>query len=94
MKHDKDKAKTPFHLIPLDFVAALAVAMAEGLKGTRKSGDWMRLKWDTDTRDHYYSALMRHTRQAMAGTVSEPRDWLSVACNAMILWYHSKKGKQ
>jgi hypothetical protein len=93
MEHDKNTTKTPFHLVPLDFVAAMAEVMREGLKdGKRQAHDWARLKWTEEVHDHYYDALMRHTHQAITDAPNSCESWLSVACNAMILWYHSKKG--
>ncbi len=97
MKHSKDVTKTPFHLIPLDFIAAMAHTMKVGINDLRTCNDWMRLTWNDEVFDQYYSALLRHVRKASdpeTDLIKASRHWAAVACNAMILWYHSKKGSE
>ncbi len=73
----KDKTKTPFHLIGLDFVAAMARNMEKGIKNGRAAWDWAHIDFTPDADAAYHSALLRHV---------QARNWPAVACNAYILW--------
>lgn len=100
MKHTKDTTKTPFHLIPLDFVAAMARRMQKGTIGNRKPFDWQMLTWRLDIEggrnyQQYFSAIMRHLQKA--DDLDRPKDercehWIAIACNAMIAWFNERKG--
>lgn len=81
MKHDKDKTKTQMSLVPLAFVAAMAEVLAKGIKGERRRDDWKYLSFDPETTYSYEDALLRHLSN---------RDFVAVAVNAMILWWHSR----
>ena len=90
-----DCTKTPFYLVGLDFVGAMALTLAEGLKEGRQPFDWQQIDWTHETYSQYYSALLRHVSAAnYSPAVGDScKHWLAVACNAYIIWWHeSRKG--
>jgi hypothetical protein len=87
------RAKTPFDLVPLDFVGAMARVFAAGLKDGREPHDWKKLdpeKWLPE----YRSALIRHLESASrhyALDDSGESHYAAVAVNACICWYFEKR---
>lgn len=82
--------KTPYHLIPLQFVAAMSEVMQAGLDEHPEyaSGEWLEAVDDTFYEEHY-SALLRHVEKADSVSTkgaSSKSHWAAVACNAMMLW--------
>jgi hypothetical protein len=82
----KETDKPELTLIQPDFLAAMAHTMKRGLKNGRKRDDWKKLNWDEKTRSQYLNALLRHSLFDF--------DPISVACNAMILWYNDKRAEE
>jgi len=74
-----DPKKSKMALVDLNFVAAIADIINEGVKNGREIDDWKTLDWTSDLQIEYVSALLRHTRD---------EDWAAVAANAMILHHH------
>lgn len=87
-----NKNKTPFHLVGLDFIAAIADIFQKGLKNGRKPFDWQQLKWTKEMHDQYCDAAIRHIQQATKHK-NDRRSlthWASVAANAYIIWWHNR----
>jgi hypothetical protein len=84
--------KTPFHLVGLDFVAAIAEVFAGGLKNGREPFDWQEREWTKEEHDEYCDALLRHVQRAIqTRTKAESlKHWAAVAANAYILWWHNR----
>jgi hypothetical protein len=79
----KSDRKTRFALLDFGFLGEMARNMAKGLKSGRAPGDWMGLEWDQETEDQYMNALLRHTL--------EDFNPAAIACNAMIIWWHTER---
>jgi hypothetical protein len=84
----EDSNKTPFHLLDLDFCAAMCENFQEGLTGDRVENGWKSLKSTTENLNKYEGALMRHFHLAKKAVLSEDRKkhLAAIACNANILW--------
>lgn len=84
--------KTPFHLVDLDFVAAMCNVYRAGLTTPgREPNGWKLLAWDDEHREEYVSKILRHLH-AFTQTGSR-EDLAAIACNANILWHHAAEDK-
>lgn len=88
-KNDQEKPKT--HLVPFEFISAIAQVLGFGLK---KYGAWnwaLGMDWDRP-----YSALQRHMGAWWAGEDKDPETGLShlwhAGCNIMFLIIYEMKG--
>lgn len=93
MRSDKNQNKTKFTLVPMDAIAAVADVFDKGIKGDRFRDGWMLLEWDDAVENQYLDALMRHVQKFReSDTFKESLTHIaSVATNACILWWHTKR---
>ena len=66
--------------VPLEFIAAMEAAFEAGVKGSRVAGDWKLLS----------QAVMYEKLKSMLGHATKG-EFVSAACNALILWWHSER---
>lgn len=93
-------AKTPFHLVPLSFVASMARVMEAGLDRPGRYPDcWKELDSAQAARE-YHSAALRHLQHEQdAGPLALDKDdnqpaLVHAACCHMIAAYHAAKQKR
>lgn len=67
--------------VPAEFVAAMEAVFEAGVKGGRVPGDWKDLPPEA-----LYSKLKSLLGHAAQG------EFVSAACNAVILWWHQERG--
>jgi len=82
--------KPPLALVDLRFVERMAVILARGNKNGRRANDWQDLEMTPELTLEYFSALLRHVKDASLSHMAvEVIDALAaVAVNCQILAYH------
>lgn len=79
-------------LVDPDFIMAMAAVMELGLKNGRNREDWKRIN-TAQALCEYPDALLRHVLDGVNPPLESEEDHLAaVACNAMILWWHRRRG--
>jgi hypothetical protein len=71
-----------------EFIEAMQENMSRGVKDGRKAHDWVDK--DFDWADDRFAAIHRHLYKY--SDTDNPKHLAAVACNAMMVWYHHKKG--
>lgn len=77
---EEKESKVQPQLVPFQFVMEMAQVFGAGLTNGREPDGWMDLD-RSFVINHYRGALLRHYAA---------REWVAVAVNACILWYHDK----
>ena len=90
-QNEQQEQKIPFHLLDLDFCAAMCENWQAGVKNGRQLNDWYFLKGEENKRK-YESKILRHLHGAKKTFGEDRKKHLAaIACNANILWSMESK---
>lgn len=85
--------RLPFELTDIHFVLAMAKIWKNGNKGNRIANDWKTMSWNEKRKDDYIGRIWSHIYKFIeATTIEDELEHLaSIACNANIIFHHTKK---
>ena len=87
---NKPEGKPRPSLVDPGFIMAMAELMERGLKDGRKREDWQRVPRE-QALEEYRDAGLRHALGY--GEETEEEHQVAMACNAMIRWWHLRRGQ-